>query len=60
MVKHYFDTIMTQTVPFLLAWEFYVLLITIFFCSIVIRLARIEKKINKLLYYRRRYRKQRS
>ena len=49
MMKHYFDAMMENTVPFLLAWEAYVFFMLIFFISIVYRLARIEKKLNRLL-----------
>jgi|TARA_R100000388_G_scaffold87906_1_gene67996 hypothetical protein len=53
MIKHYWDAMMENTVPFLLAWEAYVFFMLIFFISIVYRLARIEKKLNRLLRKRR-------
>ena len=48
-MKHYFEAIMENTVPFLLAWEAYVLFMLIFFISIVIRINRMENKIDTLL-----------
>mgnify|MGYP003124518596 CR=1 FL=1 len=42
MITHYWDAMMENTVPFLLAWEAYVFFMLIFFISIVYRLARIE------------------
>ena len=48
MFKHYFNALMENTVPFLLAWEAYVFFMLLFFVSIVIRLHRIEKKITEL------------
>tara|TARA_B100000902_G_C27280761_1_gene901633 strand:- start:1603 stop:1782 length:180 start_codon:yes stop_codon:yes gene_type:complete len=40
---------MENTVPFLLAWEAYVLFMLLFFLSIVIRLNRMENKIEAML-----------
>ena len=40
---------MENTVPFLLAWEAYVLFMLIFFISIVIRINRMENKLDTLL-----------
>ncbi|MAL74138.1 MAG: hypothetical protein CMM62_04110 [Rhodospirillaceae bacterium] len=48
MIKHYWDAMMENTVPFLLAWEAYVFFMLIFFISIVYRLSRIERKITEL------------
>jgi len=48
---HYFESIMQNTVPFLLAWEAYVFFILLFFLSIVIRLNRMENKIQALIDY---------
>tara|TARA_R110000751_G_scaffold14435_1_gene46728 strand:- start:396 stop:569 length:174 start_codon:yes stop_codon:yes gene_type:complete len=45
----YVQSLFETTVPFLLAWEIYVFLMMVFFCLIVLRLTRIEKKINKLI-----------
>ena len=47
-MKHYWDAMMENTVPFLLAWEAYVFFMLIFFISIVYRLSRIERKITEL------------
>jgi hypothetical protein len=44
----YFNSVMENTVPFLLAWEAYVFFMLLFFLSIVIRLNRIEYKLDKL------------
>jgi hypothetical protein len=46
---YYIQSLFETTVPFLLAWELYVFLTTAFFCSIVWRLARLERKLNRLL-----------
>ena len=51
--KYYIQSLFETTVPFLLAWELYVFLITAFFCSIVLRLARIERKINRCINHGR-------
>jgi len=48
-MKHYFEAIMENTVPFLLAWEAYVLFMLIFFISIVVRINRMENKLDTLL-----------
>lgn len=48
MFKHYFNALMENTVPFLLAWEAYVFFMLLFFISIVVRLHRIEKKLTEL------------
>ena len=47
-MKHYWDAMMENTVPFLLAWEAYVFFMLIFFISIVYRLSRIERKLTEL------------
>jgi len=49
MFKHYWESMMESTAPFMLAWEAYVLFMLCFFISIVIRLNRIENKIIKLV-----------
>jgi len=46
--KFYFDSVMENTVPFLLAWEAYVFFMLCFFLSIVVRLNRIENKLDRL------------
>lgn len=43
--KYYWDAMMTQE-PFVLAWEAFVFFMLLMFCSIIIRLARIERKID--------------
>tara|TARA_R100000781_G_scaffold111591_1_gene78147 strand:+ start:18936 stop:19115 length:180 start_codon:yes stop_codon:yes gene_type:complete len=42
---------MQNTVPFLLAWEVYVFCMLLFFLSIVIRLNRMENKIQAICDY---------
>ena len=44
-MQFYFESMMENTVPFLLAWEAYVFFMLIFFLSITVRLNRIEYKI---------------
>jgi len=48
MFKHYWESMMENTAPFMLAWEAYVLFMLCFFVSIAIRLNRIENKVNKI------------
>ena len=49
MFKHYWESMMENTAPFMLAWEAYVLFMLCFFVSIVFRLNRIENKVNKVI-----------
>tara|TARA_Y100000310_G_scaffold237665_1_gene240970 strand:- start:1095 stop:1286 length:192 start_codon:yes stop_codon:yes gene_type:complete len=49
MFKHYWESMMESTAPFMLAWEAYVLFMLCFFVSIVFRLNRIENKVNKII-----------
>ena len=49
MFKHYWESMLENTAPFMLAWEAYVLFMLCFFISIVFRLNRIENKINKVI-----------
>jgi len=46
-MQFYFESMMENTVPFLLAWEAYVFFMLLFFLSITVRLNRIEHKIDK-------------
>ena len=46
-MQFYFESMMENTVPFLLAWEAYVFFMLIFFLSITVRLNRIEYKIDQ-------------
>ena len=48
-ISFYIGEMMSNTVPFLLAWEAYVFFILLFFLSIAIRLARLERKINSIM-----------
>ena len=49
MFKHYWESMMENTAPFMLAWEAYVLFMLCFFVSIVFRLNRIENKVDKTI-----------
>ena len=49
MIKHYFEALLENTAPFMLAWEAYVLFMLLFFISIVWRLNRIENKIDDIV-----------
>tara|TARA_R100000687_G_C6360989_1_gene123419 strand:+ start:222 stop:416 length:195 start_codon:yes stop_codon:yes gene_type:complete len=49
MFKHYWESMLENTAPFMLAWEAYVLFMLCFFVSIVFRLNRIENKVNKVI-----------
>ncbi len=48
-MKHYFEALLENTAPFMLAWEAYVLFMLLFFISIVWRLNRIENKIDDIV-----------
>ena len=49
MFKHYWESMLENTAPFMLAWEAYVLFMLCFFVSIVFRLNRIENKVDKII-----------
>ena len=49
MFKHYWESMLENTAPFMLAWEAYVLFMLCFFVSIVFRLNRIENKVDKTI-----------
>ena len=49
-LKYYIEAMMTQE-PFVLAWEAFVFFMLMMFISIIIRLARIEKKIDEAHHY---------
>ena len=49
MIKHYFEALLENTAPFMLAWEAYVLFMLLFFISIAWRLNRIENKIDDIV-----------
>jgi len=48
-MKHYFEALLENTAPFMLAWEAYVLFMLLFFVSIAYRLNRIENKIDDIV-----------
>ena len=50
MFKYYWEAMLENTAPFMLAWEAYVLFMLFFFISIAFRLNRLEKKIDKITY----------
>ena len=49
MFKHYWEAMLENTAPFMLAWEAYVLFMLCFFVSIAFRLNRIENKVNTVI-----------
>jgi len=48
MVKHYWDSLFNDNLTFILGWEAFVLMMLAFFISIVVRLSRIERKIDDI------------
>ena len=46
-MKHYFEALFNENLTFVLGWEAFVFFMLLFFVSIVFRLNRIEKKIDK-------------
>lgn len=51
MIKHYWDSLFNDNLTFILGWEAFVLMMLAFFISIVVRLHRIERKIDDLNEY---------
>jgi len=45
-MKHYFQSLFNENLTFVLGWEAFVLFMLLMFISIIIRLNRIEKKLN--------------
>tara|TARA_R100000789_G_C2880837_1_gene114432 strand:+ start:268 stop:444 length:177 start_codon:yes stop_codon:yes gene_type:complete len=50
-MKHYFQSLFNENLTFVLGWEAFVLFMLLMFISIIIRLNRIEKKIDDLDEY---------
>ncbi|QDP60770.1 MAG: hypothetical protein Unbinned6224contig1001_1 [Prokaryotic dsDNA virus sp.] len=48
-MKHYFDSLFNDNLTFILGWEVFVLLTTIFYVRIVYRLIKCESKIETLI-----------
>ena len=44
-MKHYFNSLFNENLTFVLGWEAFVLFMLMMFISIIIRLNRIEKKL---------------
>jgi len=44
-MKHYFQSLFNENLTFVLGWEAFVLFMLLMFISIIIRLNRIEKKL---------------
>ena len=45
-MKHYFQSLFNENLTFVLGWEAFVLFMLMMFISIIIRLNRIEKKLD--------------
>jgi hypothetical protein len=50
-MKHYFQSLFNENLTFVLGWEAFVLFMLLMFISIIVRLNRIEKKIDDLDEY---------
>ena len=48
MIKHYFNSLFNEDLTFILGWEAFVFFMLLMFISIIIRLNRIEKKIDNM------------
>lgn len=46
-MKHYFESLFNDNLTFVLGWEAFVLFMLLMFVSIILRLNRIEKKVDK-------------
>ena len=46
-MKHYFEALFNENLTFVLGWEAFVFFMLLFFVSIVLRLNRIEKKVDE-------------
>ena len=46
-MKHYFESLFNDNLTFGLGWEAFVLFMLLMFVSIILRLNRIEKKVDK-------------
>ena len=48
-MKHYFDSLFNDNLTFIFGWEAFVFFMLCMFVSIIVRLHRIEKKVNNIL-----------
>ena len=48
-MRYYFESLFNDNLTFILGWEVFVLLTTIFYVRIIYRLIKIEDKINILI-----------
>ncbi len=48
-MKHYFDSLFNDNLTFIFGWEAFVFFMLCMFISIIVRLHRIEKKVNDIL-----------
>ena len=51
-MKHYIEAMFEQE-PFVFAWEMFVFFMLLMFISIIFRLARIEKKVDGLVFLKK-------
>jgi hypothetical protein len=49
MMKHYFESLFNEDLTFIFGWEAFVFFMLCIFISIIVRLNRMEKKINDIL-----------
>ena len=50
-MKHYFESLFNENLTFVLGWEAFVLFMLLMFISIIVRLNRIEKKVDVMQDY---------
>jgi len=48
-MQHYFDSLFNENLTFIFGWEAFVFFMLCMFVSIVVRLHRVEKKVDTLL-----------
>jgi len=48
-MKHYFDSLFNDNLTFIFGWEAFVFFMLCMFISIIVRLHRVEKKVNNIL-----------
>jgi hypothetical protein len=51
MIRHYWESLFNDNLTFILGWEAFVFMMLLFFISIVVRLARIERKLDDFFRY---------
>jgi len=50
-MKHYFESLFNENLTFVLGWEAFVLFMLLMFISIIVRMNRVEKKVDLIQSY---------